>query len=71
MTCKEAYDALDVVQRSNIARNVCYGYDNPEEGEAAQVFYDALSKLDGSKRFEMMEQMEFECTMQVLKDNPF
>ena len=65
MTCKEAYDALDVVQRSNIARNACYGYDNPEEGEAAQVFYDALSKLDISKRFIMMEIGRASCRERV------
>ncbi|MEA4923561.1 MAG: hypothetical protein VB031_09485 [Eubacteriaceae bacterium] len=68
MTYQEACDALNEMDRSDIARAVCYSEENPIEGEAAQAFYDALSKLDGGRQYEMMERMEFELTQQILKD---
>ncbi|MEA4922163.1 MAG: hypothetical protein VB031_02210 [Eubacteriaceae bacterium] len=67
MTYQEAYDALNEMDRSDIARAVCYSEENPIEGEAAQAFYDALSKRDD--KYSMMERMEFELTQKILKDN--
>ena len=64
MTYDEAYNQLNAMQRSSIAIAVCYEEPNPIEGEAAQAFYDALSKRDD--QYSMMEQMEFELSQEIL-----
>lgn len=71
MTRKEAYDALDVSERQKIAQAVCCDEENPIQGEAAQIFYDALDRLDGSIQYSIMEWMDFQFAKKILEDNPF
>ena len=68
MTYDEAYNQLNAMQRSSIAIAVCYEEPNPIDGEAAQTFYDELSKRDD--QYSMMEQLEFELNQQILAQTP-